>query len=497
MAISSLLVRSQLLWSTLVWSPLVCSLLVWSLLLCGLWAGFPGRLQAQATAAAPAVMSPAATAQGAIPAETPMAAELDRHIPLKLGEPVRAALLYPVYAGDTEVLPARAVLEGSIVRLTPAPAKRHRAMLKGDFTPFRTPTVQFTSVVLADGRRVPISVGAATGGAPFLSIAPPPPATGGLVHRSFDRAKALVRSQLEVFTAPGLGDRLLQTFYFALPYHPQRLEKATAWSFETAEPFALAAGETPLTVPEPKPAKDHAALRPAVAQRQDGPPTWVLKAFLDESLDSATTPVGTPIHATVAQPIWNADHTVAVPVGSVLTGTVVSVKPARTWGRAGTLRFAFNKLTLPGAEAHSVQATLTGVDAQGQLALDSEGQVKPQSPSIVMPLVLALLAAHTFDEDPGGSGAGQFGRDGAGANGFGLVGVVVGLAAQSASVAAGIGYYGAALTVYDRFLTRGKQVTFAKNTRLNIQTTARRSEPMQSSTDRNESRRPEALKPEH
>ncbi len=456
-------------------------------------------VRAQSSPTLATTPAPAAS-ESVIPPQTPLAAALKNHIPLKVGQPIRAELLYPVYAGATELLPRRTVVEGSIVALTPARRQRHHAMLRGDFTPFRTPVVQFNSVVLADGKRVPISVGDVTGGAPVVTIAPPPPATGGLLHRSFDRAKAAVHTQVAVFTAPALGDRLRQTLYFALPWHPQRLEKATAWSFETAAPFTLTAGETPLILPEAKPAKANALMRAtaantAVPGKHDGPPTWILEAYLKEDLNSASTPVGTVIHATVAQPIWNPDHSVAVPVGSTLTGSVVSVKPARKWGRAGTLRFAFNKLTLPGAEPHSVQATLTGVDAAGQLALDSEGQVKPQSPSIVMPLVLALLAAHTFDEDGGGGGASQFGRDGAGANGFGLLGVGVGLAAQSAAVAAGIGYYGAALTVYDRYLTRGKEVAFARNTRLNVETTARHSEAMKPNAERTTSPRPEGLKP--
>ncbi|MEO6816918.1 MAG: hypothetical protein ABI177_09465, partial [Edaphobacter sp.] len=39
--------------------------------------------------------------------------------------------------------------------------------------------------------------------------------------------------------------------------------------------------------------------------------------------------------------------------------------------------------------------------------------------------------------------------------------------------AAGIGYYGAALAVYDRWIARGKKITFPRDTRIVVQTVAR------------------------
>jgi hypothetical protein len=51
----------------------------------------------------------------------------------------------------------------------------------------------------------------------------------------------------------------------------------------------------------------------------------------------------------------------------------------------------------------------------------------------------------------------------------------VGTAAQQPYLAAGIGYYGAAISIYQRVFHRGKEVAFARDTRIVIQTTARRS----------------------
>jgi hypothetical protein len=51
------------------------------------------------------------------------------------------------------------------------------------------------------------------------------------------------------------------------------------------------------------------------------------------------------------------------------------------------------------------------------------------------------------------------------------VGRIVGVAAGNRNVAAGIGYYAAALSVYENFLRKGRDVVFPRNTRIEIETT--------------------------
>jgi hypothetical protein len=55
------------------------------------------------------------------------------------------------------------------------------------------------------------------------------------------------------------------------------------------------------------------------------------------------------------------------------------------------------------------------------------------------------------------------------------LGDIIGVAGGIPCCAAGIGYYGAALAFYDRWIARGPQVTFARDTRIVLQTTARHS----------------------
>ena len=69
-------------------------------------------------------------------------------------------------------------------------------------------------------------------------------------------------------------------------------------------------------------------------------------------------------------------------------------------------------------------------------------------------------------------------KNGAASGGLGLIGFIVGTAAGQRNIAAGIGYYSAAVSIYERIIRRGKEVTFPHNTRLEFQTTVRLSTPM-------------------
>jgi hypothetical protein len=93
------------------------------------------------------------------------------------------------------------------------------------------------------------------------------------------------------------------------------------------------------------------------------------------------------------------------------------------------------------------------------------------------------MASRPLDSDAGRNG-GVAGGNGLGKNavggaaGLGLVGTVIGLSGGSPNAAAGIGYYGAARAVYYRWLAHGQKIDFAKNTRIVVETTPRRSAPM-------------------
>jgi len=292
---------------------------------------------------------------------------------------------------------------------------RHRTALKSlptckrtcqrGFHPFHTPVVRFTQIILADGTTLPLTTGTATNGAPLLRLVAPPPRQGGFIRKRGPGVQIL-KDQAATFTAPDKGDRLLQLFYHQLPYHPERIEKGTAWTVETTEPVTIP------SQPASPPTATTASSKPttplqqetAIAAEKGGRPTWTIQAYLRDELTSATAKSGQPIEAIVAEPVYNLDHTIAVPQGATIVGAITQAKPARSFARAGTLSFDFKRIVLPSGQTQNVQAALTGADSTStaQLAMDSEGKVKPKpQDKIVVPLLLVLLATRPLDTDHG------------------------------------------------------------------------------------------------
>lgn len=389
---------------------------------------------------------------------------------MNVGTPIRAELLYPVYADDQLVLPAKTIITGTVVSLRPDHARRVRARLGGDFTPLRSPVVQFDSILGADGAVYPIKTDTVSDGAPLYRLVAPPPQKGGLFSRGFAVLKGAVTDRIHTITGPDKADRFVQFVYSQLPYHPQRIARATSWTAETSAPVSMPASP-PLSL---------AAEVPASPPVTDGPPTWILQAYLMTPISSETSKPGDKISATIAEPVLNADGSVAVPEGSLLTGEVTQARPSRKLSRVGELRFSFRQLQLPGQQVQSVRASVTGADSakDAALAMDSEGNVKPKpQDKLAVPLILLALAARPLDHDPGHDNH-QFGKDAVASNSLGLVVFIIGTAAQQPNIAAGIGYYGAALSLYQRLFAKGKAVAFTKDTRVVIQTTGTRSAAM-------------------
>jgi hypothetical protein len=428
------------------------------------------------------------TEGGTLPAETPLALEIDQHLPMRNGQPVRAHLLYPIYGNDKLLLPKDTIVTGSVVELRNDRSRRIRAALGGDFTPFRKPAVRFNTFVLTDGTSVPFTSGDAIDGAPIFRAVAAPPVKGGFLRRQFDGLLSVARSDVAIITAPEKGDRFVQFIYSQIPYHPQRIDKGTAWTIETAHSVELPAEPAPPAVAVVPTRKPHFWEQPLPAPNtaKNDTGSWIVQANLNEPLSSETSKDGQPIKATVAEPIFNPDHTIAIPQGSTLIGAVTRAKPSRKFGRTGVLTFNFRQLQVPHEETRTVETRLTGADSARDIALNSEGQTKskPQD-KISLPLLLALMASRPLDRDEGhhggtGDGNGLGKNATGGAAGLGLVGTIIGLSGGSPNTAAAIGYYGAARAFYYRWIAHGQKIDFAKNTRIVVETTPRNSAPMKS-----------------
>jgi hypothetical protein len=191
-----------------------------------------------------------------------------------------------------------------------------------------------------------------------------------------------------------------------------------------------------------------------------------LHAYLTKELSSGTQKAGDRFEAIVAEPVRDDTGQIVVPQGSTLYGTVTRAQPARSRARSGVLRFDFRELALPNGEHQPVSGSLTGADANAKdsLQMDAEGGVapKPQPGKVIVPVALSLLAARSLSDAPDAAATSS--------NGLGLIGTIVGVATNG-GVAAGIGFYGAGITVYRRLIRHGSEITFAKDTRIDIEFT--------------------------
>jgi hypothetical protein len=398
-----------------------------------------------------------------IPARTPLSIQLLQHVPMKAGESLEGRLLYPVYVDNRIAIPAGATLRGTVIQLDSDRSRRIHARLRGDFTPFHVPVVRFDELVLPDGERESMVSDSAKDGAPILRLSPAPgQKKGSVVSRQIAAEKQRVKDAVAQITAPGRGDRLVQFIYTQLPYHPERIETGTAWTVDLTQPLDLR-----LINPGPE-ARDKTDPPGPTAETE-----WRLRAYLQETISSANRKPGDTFQAVVSEPVLNAEHAVVVPQGSVLVGEITQTKAARSFGRQGKLRFRFRQLKLPTGFTQPVEGTLAGVDANksANLQIDPEGGIAPKPQNrVLLPLVLTFLAGRGLDGDDS-----RIANGAVASNGFGIVGRIVGIVATSRNVAAGIGFYGAALAFYDLCLARGHNVVFTKNTRIEVTTTPARS----------------------
>ena len=390
---------------------------------------------------------------------TSLQVEILHHYPVKAGKPIEAFLMHPIYADGKLVVATNTPLEGRVIALLPDTKTRWRARLRGDFTPFHTVRVQFDQLMLPSG---PVSISAepAANGAPVLHLtAPGVSPKQSFVARRWSEAKANMHDRIGFFTAPGKGDRALQMLYHQLPYHPQRIEANTAWSFELTAPLQLP--ETIAALP------DH----PPVAAANGRPEIWSVNATLTRDLTSATAKPGDAVEALVVEPVYDHDKQLVVPQGAKLIGKVSIATPAKSLGRNGKLRFTFQEVQFPQGYHREVEGALAGAATEKtqDLKLDAEGTVTPRNKSsAIAPILLTMLASRALDNDADGNLTVQ---TGVASNGFGLAGRIVGMAAGNRNFAAGIGFYAAGLSAYDNFLRNGRDVVFPHNTRIEIETT--------------------------
>jgi hypothetical protein len=127
---------------------------------------------AQETAAA--TNGPAERIALTVPAGVPLRVYLTRRLSKRLDEPVEGKLIDPLFAFDRQVAPAGSKVLGTVMRLDPvSKMQRTSAILGGDFTPLHEAEVQFTTLVMPDGREVPLQTIETTGLNSIFVVNPP------------------------------------------------------------------------------------------------------------------------------------------------------------------------------------------------------------------------------------------------------------------------------------------------------------------------------------
>jgi hypothetical protein len=400
-----------------------------------------------------------------LPAGVPLRIRITRTAHLHRGAPVVGVLTEPVFLRNRLVLPQNSIVRGVVIAYAPVARKlRTQALLNGDVTPLHDPIVTFNTVELAGSSRV-IAISSRgvmrdTQLVRFLAHKSRP----NYIQQAENIARAQIKSVHDTFFTPGRTDRALRLLYSQLPYHPQRIWAGTGFVAELSAPLSLP-GTTPRSSPVPLASAPLDSI--------------TVSARLDQPLDSATSRPGDRITATVTQPVFNNQHDLLVPEGAQLVGVVTRAKPARRLGRNGELRFGFRGLSDDTGSVH-VDGNLTAAagSASENLTVDGEGNVhaNPDKGKVLAPLLLAYTAALGHDDDGG------VGQTVVGSNGFGLVARLIAFS-NNKNVGTGFGMYALAKSIYFRYLDRGHQVDFPRNTEVEVQLVARSSsEPAATTT---------------
>ncbi len=393
-------------------------------------------------------------APGALPAGVPLRIRVTHTARLHIGAPVSGVLTEPVYSHDHLVLPQNTIVRGTVTAYAPVEGKlRAQALLNGDVTPLHDPVVDFNLLQLpGSSQQIAFSSRGLmrdTQLVRFVARKKRPT----YVQQGEDMVRAQLKSVHDTFFTPGRTDRALRLLYSQLPYHPQRIWAGTGFIAELNAPL-----DVPSSQPAPVPLASSATLD-----------FITVSARLDTSLDSATSKPGDSVTATVTQPVFDSAHNLLVPEGATLEGTVTRAKPARRLGRNGELRFGFRGLADEAGTTH-VDGNITGAaGAKGEnLTVDDEGNVRanPDKGKVLAPLLLLWSASRGADDDS------DTRWTVAGSNGFGLIARFVALS-NNKNVALGFGMYGLAKSVYFRYLDRGHQVTFPRDTEVEVQLVSR------------------------
>jgi hypothetical protein len=404
-----------------------------------------------------------------LPVGTPLQVALDREVRVKrVGQPLQGHLLQPVYAFDHLVLPLGTKVQGHIAKIgSPGGKQLTLSILNADFTPARPIQVSFDEIVLANGKHLPLHAAVVPGSGQVIRLVDSGsangPAKSGLSAKIAE-AKQEWQQAMQQVKQPGKLHRAWRMGLEQLPVRPQYIDAGTLYYADLQEPLKFGS-ET---------------VNPQELQSigTPPPPGSLVRASLITALDSGTTKHGAAVQAVVSKPLFAGDRLI-LPQGTLLNGSVLQVRPARRMKHNGELRIAFHELVLPSGAAFRVDTTLKAIQAaeSASPSLDQEGGAKATNPksryvTTGISVSLALVGSG------GKNDVGNAGPAAGGATAFKLVGVAVGLAVRSHTLAILTSAYGGSRSIYTNFFGRGRNISFPRDTSMEIGFGDRTATPM-------------------
>lgn len=405
-----------------------------------------------------------------VPKGTPLQIALDGEVRIKReGQPLQGHLMQPVYAFDRLVLPLGTRVQGHISKVgRPGGKQLIWSILNADFSPSRPIEATFDQIVLADGRRLPLHTVVVPGSGQVIRLIDSGPAkTGakGALSAKMDEAKQEWQQAMQQIKEPGKMHRVFRLGLAQLPVHPQYIDAGTLYYAELQEPLNFGT-ET---------AKDQMFQSIGAPP----PPGSLVRASLLTPLDSGTAKRGEAVQAVVSRPLFDGDRLI-LPQGTLLNGSVLQVRAARRLKHNGQLRIAFHELALPNRSTFRVDTMLAGIEAGQTSDLDPEGAAKATNPrSRYVTTGIAVSLAWV-----GSGGKRDVGTAGPAAGGtvsFRLVGLIVGLAVRSHTWAILMSAYGGTRSIYMNFFGRGHDISFPRDTTMDIGFGSRTATPMPAS----------------
>jgi len=405
-----------------------------------------------------------------VPAGTALRVAVDQKVRIAaVGQVVSGKITETIYAFDQAVIPAGSVVTGKVTSIHTVPGMRKAvSYVNGNFSPYHEYELEFDSVTLPDKERRAIVTTVSPGIAQVVHLV-----AGGTKQKKTNvaartaenakqEAKSKVQDTLDEIKSPGKMQRLKEMVLAQSPYRRQYLEPGTRFYASLSEPLDF--GTTSRTAEQ-------------LAQLGKSPePDRILHARFAEEVSSATAQRGNVIAAVLTEPLFSQDHHLLLPANSRIAGEVIEAKPARKLHHNGDLRVIFNRIETPEGVIQPMQGSVEGIEADRRagVRLDDEGGAqatdsKTRYLSTGVALLLAAAASHPDTEHGTTDAAGDPSvRAGAGVSGSGITGTLISLAARSQPVSMAFAAYGAGNSVYNNFLSRGKDVVFVKNTPLEI-----------------------------